>query len=172
MEHFELVEKLRQKANISYEEAKNALEQNDWDLLDALVYLESQNKVHQEPADSYTTKKEERAKAEPQQDFRGGFTRVMSYLAELINKSSSIYMDISRHGKVVLSLPLLVPAILLIFFFWWVVPILAIGLFFGFRYSFRGHEAAGSVNKAMDKAAQTAENIKSNIHRDDTKDGE
>ena len=52
MEHFEMVEKLRQKANISYVGAKNALEQNDWDLLDALVYLEGQNRVHQEKANS------------------------------------------------------------------------------------------------------------------------
>lgn len=172
MEHFEMVEKLRQKANINYEEAKNALEQNDWDLLDALVYLEGQNKVHQEKADSYTTKKEEKPQAEPQQDLRGVFTRVLSYIGNVVNKASSIYMDFHRHGKLVLSLPVLVPAMLLIFFFWWVLWILVAGLFFGFRYSFRGHEAASGVNKAMDKAAQTAENFKSSIHRDDTKDEE
>ncbi|NLO13382.1 MAG: ubiquitin, partial [Clostridiales bacterium] len=44
MDHFEMVEKLRQKANVSYEEAKAALEHSEWDLLDALVYLESQGK--------------------------------------------------------------------------------------------------------------------------------
>ena len=37
MEHIDMVEKLRQKANVSYEEAKQALEKNEWDLLDALV---------------------------------------------------------------------------------------------------------------------------------------
>ena len=172
MEHFEMVEKLRQKANISYEEAKNALELNDWDLLDALVYLEGQNKINHGPSDSFTTRKEEKAQAEPQQDLRGVFTRVLSYIGELVNKASSIYMDFNRHGKPVLSLPVLVPAILLIFFFWWVLWLLVAGLFFGFRYSFRGHEAASGVNKAMDKAAQTAENFKSSIHRDDTKDEE
>ena len=40
MEHFEMVEKLRQKANVSYEEAKDALEKCDWDMLDALVLLD------------------------------------------------------------------------------------------------------------------------------------
>ena len=54
--------------------------------------------------------------------------------------------------------------LLLIFMFWWVLPIMLLGLFLGFRYSFRGHQITGTVNKAMDKAAQTAEQIKSNIH--------
>ena len=75
-------------------------------------------------------------------------------------------------GTALSTIALTVPAILLIFFFWWVVWLLVAGLFFGFRYSFRGFESAFGVNKAMEKAAQTAENIKSNIHRDDTKDEE
>ena len=45
MDHFEMVEKLRTKANVTYEEAKAALEASDWDILDALVLLESEGKV-------------------------------------------------------------------------------------------------------------------------------
>ncbi|MGM9974626.1 MAG: ubiquitin, partial [Clostridiaceae bacterium] len=40
MDKINLVDKLRTKANISYEEAKVALENNNWDILDAMVYLE------------------------------------------------------------------------------------------------------------------------------------
>ena len=39
MEHLEKVEKLRERANVSYEDAKEALEASEWDLLDAMVYL-------------------------------------------------------------------------------------------------------------------------------------
>ena len=45
MEQLEKVEKLRQRANVTYEEAKQALEACNWDLLDAMVYLEKQGKV-------------------------------------------------------------------------------------------------------------------------------
>ena len=45
MNHLEKVEKLRQRADVSYEEAKEALESCDWDILDALILLESQGKV-------------------------------------------------------------------------------------------------------------------------------
>ena len=45
MEHIEMVEKLMSKANVSYAEAKQALENNNWDMLDALIDLERQGQV-------------------------------------------------------------------------------------------------------------------------------
>ena len=36
MDNFEKVEKLREHANVSYEEAKQALENSNWDILDAM----------------------------------------------------------------------------------------------------------------------------------------
>ena len=45
MEHMEMVEKLREKANITIEEAKVVLEKNNWDMLDALIELERQGKI-------------------------------------------------------------------------------------------------------------------------------
>ena len=63
MDHFEMVEKLRTKANVSYEEAKAALEKTDWDVLDALVLLENEGKVKDaEPAREYTTQDKEEKK--------------------------------------------------------------------------------------------------------------
>ena len=40
-----MVEMLHEKANVSYEEAKAALERNNWDVLDALIDLEKMGKV-------------------------------------------------------------------------------------------------------------------------------
>ena len=45
MDNFEKVEKLREKANVSFEEAKAALEESNWDLLDAMIVLEKQGKT-------------------------------------------------------------------------------------------------------------------------------
>ena len=45
MTEYEKVEKLCEKANISYEEAKAALEAADWDLLEALVLLEKEGRI-------------------------------------------------------------------------------------------------------------------------------
>ena len=43
MDKLDNLEKLKEKFNISYEQAKIALELNDWDMLDAVLYLENNN---------------------------------------------------------------------------------------------------------------------------------
>lgn len=167
MEHIDLVEKLRQKANVTYEEAKQALEKNEWDLLDALVYLEGQGKIKNETQDTYTTKVEPRPKPKKEQDLRGIFSRFFRFLVELINKGNKSMLHISRRGKEVISIPLTVVALLLILGFWFWVWVIIIGFFFGLRYRISGPLGGKTVNKAMDKAAQAAESIKTGINRED-----
>ena len=55
MEFFEKVEALREKANVSYEVAKEAMEACNYDMLDAMIYLEKQGKVNSGSTASYTT---------------------------------------------------------------------------------------------------------------------
>ncbi len=50
MENIEKVEKLRERANVTYEEAKLALEENNWDILDAMVSLEKQGDAYRQQA--------------------------------------------------------------------------------------------------------------------------
>ena len=45
MERLEMVEKIRERVNISYEEAKSVLEEHNWDLLEALTALERAGKM-------------------------------------------------------------------------------------------------------------------------------
>ena len=45
MERYEMAELLSQKAGVSLEEARQALEENDWDMLDAMVALERAHKT-------------------------------------------------------------------------------------------------------------------------------
>ena len=45
MDNLEKVEKLREKTGVSYEEAKAALEATNYDVLDAIIYLEKNGKV-------------------------------------------------------------------------------------------------------------------------------
>ena len=55
MDEFEKVEKLRQRANVSYEEAKEALDKSQGDLLDAMIYLEGQGKISADEQTSRST---------------------------------------------------------------------------------------------------------------------
>jgi len=43
--NLEQIDELRKRANVTYEDAKNALEKSSGNLIDALVYLEKENKI-------------------------------------------------------------------------------------------------------------------------------
>ena len=66
------------------------------------------------------------------------------------------------------SLTFVAMVLLLIFAFWVCVPLLVIGLFAGFRYSFSGAELGReSINHAMDKAAEAADRVMGEIRTED-----
>ena len=54
MDKLEKVEKLREKTGVSYEDAKSALEACDYDVLDAIIYLEKLGKVKSPEMGSFT----------------------------------------------------------------------------------------------------------------------
>ena len=72
---------------------------------------------------------------------------------------------IARKGEEqLLSTPVTALVLLMLCAFWVCVPLLVIGLFAGFRYSFSGAELGReSVNSAMDKAAEMAEKVKEEV---------
>lgn len=162
MEHFEMVEKLREKAHVSYEEAKAALEASGWDLLDAMVYLEKDGKIDQGQAASFTTREEPRPQQTRPDHGKGAFARLIDMLAGLINKMNEISLQVRRGKQVLFQLPLIAFLLLLIFAFWFTIPAMVVALFFGVTYRFVGINGVDGVNRVMDKAADMAENIKGN----------
>ena len=87
MEMMEKVERLREKANVTYEEAKAALEQTGGDLLDAMVLLERQGKVKEPAQSTFSTDYEEqteyvkvRDKVEEQEKSAPSFGRTVGRL--------------------------------------------------------------------------------------------
>ena len=173
MVSLEQVEKLRAKANVSFEEAKEALEAAGGDLLDALIYLEKKGKVNP-PAGSgfYSSgtdsgdKKEEtnqdaKTKESGGESFADMMKRFGRFVAKIINKGNNNYFEAEKNGDVIISCPVTALVILVIFLFWIVVPLVILGLFFGFRYRFRGRELGkNSVNRVMDSASNAAEDFK------------
>ena len=165
MDHFEMVEKLRTKANVTYEEAKAALEASDWDMLDALVLLESEGKVKDAPKNpEYTTqeKKEyswENKNGQVKLEMSSGLSKLWDWIKDLVRKGNKNQFVISRKGEELIAFPITVLVLLIL------VPgvglptiliALLIGLFLGARYSFRGPDINGKVIDAMNKAQEKA----------------
>lgn len=160
MDHYEMVEKLRQKANVTYEEAKAALEASDWDILDALVLLESEGKVKKDPDAAEYTTREKPVEEKPQSDrskFYEAGRKLGTIIGTLFQKGNANNFVITHHGKEKVSMPLTVLVVLLICCWPLSLIVLVLGLLLGLRYSFRGPDIAARVNDAMNKAADVVQ---------------
>ena len=174
MEQLEKVEKLREKTGVTYEEAKAALEVSNWDMLDAIVYLENQGKIKGPNMSSYSTRaqnSQEFQQASQNYDNCGGKTfgemmdKFFCWCGKVIKKGCESYFEVTRDRKNILNMPVIVLVLLVICFFWVTIPLLIIGMFCGFRYSFHGDIAKTvDINSACDKMAETCENIKKDFN--------
>ncbi len=177
MATLEQVEKLRERANVSFEEAKAALDACGGDLLEALILLEKQGKVNPphgggcySSRDSVGEEKEtayqECGTGERRGESLGELMRRFGrFCKNLFKKGNSNYFEAEKEGKVIISVPVTVLIIGLIFFFWVIFPLMIIGLFCGFRYHFHGQDLGKeSVNRVMDSASDTAESIKKSFN--------
>ena len=180
MDNLEKVEKLKEKANVTYEEAKQALENSNWDILDAMIYLEKNGKVKEDKKADYTTKTEkcigevvDDEKEDRKSNFKDSMHRFFRWCGHILDMGNSNSFCVEKDGKEVFKLPITVLVLLLIFAFWIVVPLLIVGLFLNMRYHFQGpdiHTVDIDINKAMDTAANTAENIKNEFSQAVSKD--
>ena len=176
MEMIEKVERLREKANVSYEEAKAALEQTGGDLLDAIVLLERQGKVKEPAHSTFSTEYEEqkeyikvRDKVEEQENSAPSMGRTIGRafrgLIRFIKQTTFI---VTKGEDTVFTMPTLI-FVLLLFFFWEVLaPVMVIALFFGVRYSFEGEEEAEKANSILHKAGDFAQDVKSEFTKNES----
>ena len=164
MEKMEKVEALRNKAGVTYEEAKAALEANNWDVLDAMIALEKEGKVKQTSSSKaevltgdVVTENGQKGSSEPKR------RKFMNWVKDILRKANRNSFEISKDGKIILTVPVLVFVIVLLFAFHIVIPLMIIGLFFSIKYHFSGpdvHSVDVDINAAMDSASRTVENLK------------
>ncbi|MDR1206682.1 MAG: ubiquitin [Peptococcaceae bacterium] len=176
MATLEMVDKLKDRAQVSYEEAKEALDASGDDLLEALIYLEKQGKTAPPENGGYYNSKGSAsaaaalnpAGAGPDGRKKDGFGQALGrffcWCGRLVQKSCANIFEVWRQENSVVSMPVLFLILALIFFFWVSVPLLVIGLFCGCRYRFRGKDVEKfGVNHVMDAAADAADNFKQEI---------
>ncbi len=163
MEKYKLICKLQSETNISYEEAKSALEKNNWDVLDTMLYLE-ENNIIQKPSTSifYTNEHKKSYKYENIDIIEGeensynnskkhnSFEGIFELVCKIIDICNNILFEIKRENKVFIKIPITVIILLLIFAFWIVIPLAVLGLFFNLEFSVsRNGEGISKVNNVF-----------------------
>ena len=166
MDEFDKIDKLKQRAGVSYAEAGEALRACDGDLLDAMVYLERQGKVNTPEQPSYSTSSEEQTSYEnvPEAVERSrtensdpSFGEQLGHLLKTaLQKSLDNFLVVSHRGEEKFRVPILVLILAFLFFNVFAVIVLVVSLFFDVRYNFTGKDDLSSVNKVMDEAGAKA----------------
>ncbi|OFK23281.1 DUF4342 domain-containing protein [Olsenella sp. HMSC062G07] len=177
MELIDKVELVREKCDVSYGDAKNALEMTGGDVLDAIIWLERAGKTAPRSA-SYATADNEaetpvsaemiaaqsayRASSS-KSDFSGHVGGAWKVIKRLLRKGLRTKFIATRHKEDIINVPVLVP-IIGIFLWGATIWLLILGLFFDVRYRLEGVERVTvDVNDAMGKAADAVTTIKRDV---------
>lgn len=183
----EQVEKLREYGDITYDEAKQALEEAKGDILEAIIILEKQG-IIQEPEnggyhssrDQEENKKdnfqEANCKNEPKEDAGASFSELMGrffqWTGRVIHRGNINHLEVVKGESEIITIPVTILVLLLMFTFWITIPLLVVGLFFNYRYMFVGPDLGREgVNNAMDSVADAAEKLKKEV-KDEKYNGE
>ena len=191
MTELEKVEKLREKANVTFAEAKEALSNSGGDILDALIYLETHGKATMPAGGGYFSGASVPTQIQPvspggdnqhkHQSYDSGenFSDLMKrfgvFCLKMFNKGINNSLEAFKNEQHLFSCPILVVILLVIFFFWVTIPLFVISLFCGFRYRFSGDDLGrDSVNQVMSSATNVAEDVKrsfsESINKNDNKE--
>lgn len=137
----EQIDSLRKRANVSYQDAKEALEKYEGDIVEALVYLEKEKKV----------------KASKKAEGRGDF---WERIKGIIRKGNKTKLQIKNENRVVLNIPITLAIIITVF----ATHITILGLVIALltKHKIRIEKANGGdieVNKVFDKMASAVNNM-------------
>ena len=156
----EQVEQLRAKADVSYTDARAALEQSNGDLLGALIWLEQRGKLRTEKGGFYST--DGSGKGEETEEV------LLPIRTERRRERRSVQneLEIWRKGKAISSVPIIILIVLMVLGFWVVIPALIVGLFLACKYSFAGPNLGREdLNEIMDTVSDAADQIKAEFQK-------
>ncbi len=166
----EMVEKIVSKSGITREQAEEALEKNNNDLLDAMIYVERTYMNAQKTYGSYGYNGESQS---PQQSFQNlndsksevhEQSEIMKTLKKLIRSAWKTQLSVSYKGGEVMSMPLLIWILFFMVSASALLLVMIISLFFDVRYYIKGNEMnAKKVNGFLDCAYSFIGKIKRDI---------
>lgn len=133
----EQIDLLRRRANISYKEAKEVLEKCNGDIVEALAYLEEQEKIKPE----------------------GGYVKnspIINKSKEIISRSNKTDFVIYNNEKTILNIPLTIAIIIGAFTLPFSIPILLLLVITHHRIKLVKNNGENcSVNDKIDKVSNT-----------------
>lgn len=152
MEKIEMVEKLREKADITMEEAKEVLERNDWDLLDAFIDLEKQRKLNSQVEEDF---EEEAENAEmPKEEKHVHSSKLIDAAADLLSLGLDNKFVVRKGDKELFKVPVIVPTLCAAGSIALTGAALGAGLLLDLNYSLKGKDKAEKPEETTEETAE------------------
>lgn len=140
----EQVEKLLEYADVTFEEARDALEHCEGNLLDAIVHLERKGKVVSRggtrsgpvtvlPGNAQEEKDYKQPKGS---DFSESIRKFFKWIGEEFDRATQSIFIASHKEDDIISMPAVIFWVVAICGFYFVIPALLISTLFGMRYRF------------------------------------
>lgn len=149
----EQVEKVVKHTGVTYQEAKEALEVTEGNVLEAIINIEKRRGETKQSTHASQNRQEERMQRE--ENNSDSLDQFVEWVKRWVHRGTINKLEVVRNKKVVLALPVLVFIILVLFVFWVTVPLLIISLFFGYGYRFSGPDLEKTkVNDAVQMASE------------------
>lgn len=140
------VDELRKRANVSYEDATDALEKCNGNMLEALIYLEKQNKV---------------------KTSEGECGNLFHKIGQIIKKGNNTLMIFKKGERVVVSLPVTIAVLITVFAPYISLIGVILALFTGHRIRFEGKNVeSNKVNNALEKVSDMVDSAKKKLTED------
>ncbi|WP_044040403.1 DUF4342 domain-containing protein [Clostridium bornimense] len=168
MDDFSIVEKLKDKTNISYEEAKEALEKSNWDILDAMVFLEEKKKIEAPSVSVYFTNNSNISEEKNHDDekieesnIKRRSNGIFEFICDVIDKCNNTFLVIKKREKLILKLPMTAIILLMLFSFGTLVILYIVALFFEIDFSIASKDVkTDKVNNVFNEISKYAKEIK------------
>lgn len=173
MEQFDLVEKIVNSFGVSYEKAREVLEANNWDAVEAAIQLEKEQKGEYSSEGAAPEAEQRGTKGSAQKCETPSFIKTGW---DFITKNS--FMMKKADGEVFMDLPLGLAVLLACVFPWIMVALLVVLFLMGYRFSLKGPQfkdktMKSSVYDAADKVEKvvvdTTEKIKNSCAPEEPK---
>lgn len=148
----EQIDELRKRANVSFEDAREALQECNGDLVEAIVYLEKNGKI------------KSTSSSEPKDSFWDKFKA-------LVNKGNNTRFIMYKRDKTIINLSVTISIIIAALAFHIAIIGLVVALVAGYRFKFvKNNGEDMKVNETLDKMHNNIDNIKKKFADDVLKD--
>lgn len=161
----EKIDSLRERANVSYAEAKDALEKSGGNMIDAIISLEGENKtVYDRAKKAQSRQKDTERMHHKKEQYKSNADDFVDSSKKLLKSLNDTRVIMYNTDRVVFDISMTVTLIAAVFAFPISAAVFVIGLLTGNKYKIiRKNKKNDLVNSVLDKAAQVSKTVADNL---------